>query len=641
MIGKHPFVGITLAMIVGIRLSYELIESHFIYLFLIILIFTYLLNWYLKIKAAYLLIAFFLLGLLAGSQQIKKRDIGKLSIERDEVLVGVILETKEKNQSQRVLFRAKQVNDRLIKPTNILLTIRDSIWELKPGDHISLHSGVFQPYGATDPGAFNYKIFLARKGIHHIAYPKVPDIQMIPVKRWINLSLISHQLRQWLSERIKQVFISERSSSIILGALLGQTNEIESERVDLYRSAGIGYFFAVSGLHVGMIFLLFSPLLYFKSWHPILRIIIPFLSLFGTWLFVAAAGFTPSAVRAAAMISMYVLAGVLHRKCDKWNVLGLIAFISLLFDPSLIFDIGFQFSYLALSGIFLFYPILIKLPIQKPAIFKRIWNLIALSISAQVFLLPLSVFYFGTFSPLFWLNSLIAFVFLQFSLYLAILKLMLPLDIPFLHHILEQCIDFLLGTLDWCIELICNLSFSVVNFKPDLITLIGLYLLIIFFTIRIFNTSVRLTRLVFAISVLFLATSIGLKYLNYSDTSLVVSSNKERTIYLETRDARFPLMDKDLLHAVCIASARTDKDPKELLIRIVTEDKKPTLQYSDILILDSKKIPAPISKYAAYTGCIIATSSMYNSELKKLERWCALNDIPFYPAKNNYIQLKI
>ena len=193
--------------------------------------------------------------------------------------------------------------------------------------------------------------------------------------------------------------------AVAAALILGKKDELSTDLRNAYAETGAVHVLAVSGLHLG--FIAWGLGLIFgwgpfkrKSWRWIRLACI----LCGIWLFALITGLPPSVQRAATMFSAVWIGIVLDRKSSIYNTLGASALVLLLINPMLLFDIGFQLSYLALLGIVFFQPRIYGLLKTRSWILDKLWALISVALAAQLTTFPLSLYYFHQF-PIYFLLS--------------------------------------------------------------------------------------------------------------------------------------------------------------------------------------------------------------------------------------------
>jgi len=189
--------------------------------------------------------------------------------------------------------------------------------------------------------------------------------------------------------------------------VLGQKQYLEPETKQAFAGVGAMHILAVSGLHVGLVFLLFNwlfkPLQKLPNGH-IVQTVLVILVIVG---YAAITGFSPSVTRASLMFALISVGNMLRRVGDIYNTIFASAFLMLLYNPDLLFSIGFQLSYIAVLGIIFIYPKLFKCLAPKYWITVKLWSLLCLAIAAQLVTFPLGIYYFHQFPTYFFITNLI------------------------------------------------------------------------------------------------------------------------------------------------------------------------------------------------------------------------------------------
>jgi competence protein ComEC len=171
-------------------------------------------------------------------------------------------------------------------------------------------------------------------------------------------------------------------------------------------------------------------------------------------------GLSPSVVRAATMLSIYTIGRSLDRTVSAWNVVGASVFIMAIWNPVIIFQVGFQFSFAAVAGILLLYQPIKKSIISKHKWTNKLWQMNAVTLSAQLFIVPLSIYYFHQFPSTFLVSSLIAIP-------LAIMILIGSMSILGISLISLSFSQFISKVIEGLYHILVNVLQYLQNFQPD------------------------------------------------------------------------------------------------------------------------------------------------------------------------------
>jgi len=261
-----------------------------------------------------------------------------------------------------------------------------------------------------NPFDFNYKQYLCYKNIFHQCFLKQNDFITISSNSELPITQYPLLLKSKLLEILKENQFKEDDLAVTSALLLGYDDEISRDLLGAYSRTGTLHVLSVSGLHVGILFMILNFLLCFpnKKYWVIVKTFIVFICI---WFYAALTGLSPSVVRSATMFSFILIGTAINKKGNIYNTLLASAFLILLFDPFLLIDVGFQLSYLAVGGIVFFYPYVSNWFVSKHKFVNLIWRTTAVSISAQIITLPLTIYYFGQFPSLFFIANLIVIPF--------------------------------------------------------------------------------------------------------------------------------------------------------------------------------------------------------------------------------------
>jgi competence protein ComEC len=302
---------------------------------------------------------------------------------------------------------------------------------------------------------FDLKTHWARKGIHHQSFIREYTVVGTWRSWWSDLDRSRRDLQERLSNGLSEKQFA-LASAIVLGDKSGLSEEVKED----FRRAGLMHIMAVSGMHIGFVFLILRWMFFvFRNLaaHPYIEFA---LVLLGIWSYALLTGASVSVLRASSMLSMYLLINLFGRKTEGLHILGLSAFLILSIDPMQVHALGFQLSFSALLGIMLFFQPIQKLFHTKWRLLQYAWDLSVLSITAQLGTTALVVYHFATFASLSLLSNLLVSPALIFLMVFSFLSF---LSIPHVGEWLTFALRLSLDYLIWVSEFVSQISWSQVQ----------------------------------------------------------------------------------------------------------------------------------------------------------------------------------
>ena len=396
---------------------------------------------------------------------------------------------KPTSYSERYIAEVKSV-DSLVTTGKLILTrsLGDSLKALDVDDELWTTNEPSEIKPPLNPYQFSYKNYLRQLGIYH-QLKLVPQSYFKKENPSKTIFGIAATARNHIIEKLQDADFGQEELGVIQALLLGQRADISKETYDNYKNAGAVHILALSGLHIGILLILLQFLLRPLTYLPNGKKIILLLTVLLLWGFAFLAGLSPSIIRACTMFSFVAYALYLNRPSNTFNILALSIFFILLFiNPNLLFQVGFQMSYAAVLAIVWIYPMLQKLwhPKYKPI--RYIWQLLSVSVAAQLGVLPISLFYFHQFPGLFFISNLLIIPALGFILGTGILVIILTL-INQLPDILAEFFNALISYMNTIVAWVAqqeNFIFKHISFDGvQLILAYGLLVMLILLTQRL------------------------------------------------------------------------------------------------------------------------------------------------------------
>ncbi|NOZ46728.1 MAG: ComEC family competence protein [Chlorobi bacterium] len=357
---------------------------------------------------------------------------------------------------------------------------KDSLSEkLVYGNRLIMDASFDSIDNPKNPQEFNYKKYMAFHLISRQTYLKSGHWKLIGKNHGNKLKVLAESYRKKLINIYLKNGIKNKEFAVLSALTLGYKDKLDAETKKSYSASGAMHLLAVSGLHIGILYLLLSSLLKFmpktKSWK-IIKVIILLSSL---WFYALITGLPPSAFRSSLMFSLIIIGNSLKRYPSIYNTIAASAFILLTINPFIVTEVGFQLSYFAVIAIVFFQPKISRIFHFKHKIPKKLWDIVAVSIAAQIGTAPVALFYFHQFPVYFLLTNFIvlpvAFILIFASIGLFIFSFITPVA-----HFIALFIIYLLKFLNSSVHIIENLPFSIIpNISFTFLQVIVLYIAIL------------------------------------------------------------------------------------------------------------------------------------------------------------------
>jgi competence protein ComEC len=293
---------------------------------------------------------------------------------------------------------------------NLLLYLqRDSLAEaLAYGDRLVLQCKARQLEAPANPHAFDYGRYLHFQNIHYQAFVKKGHWRVLEKYEGFSPYGRAISMQNSFTAVLRKHLNTENEFAVGAALVFGYRSEVPDEVLTAYSETGAMHILAVSGMHVGILFLILNFFLkrvqlHNRWWRGTKAVILLGL----IWTFALVTGASPSVMRSTVMFSFVVVADALGRNKNFYNTLTASAFCLLLYDPYWLLSVSFQLSYMAILGIVYFQPKIAALWVIENKVGNYLWELNSVSLAAQLMTLPFTLLYFHQFPTYFWLSSLI------------------------------------------------------------------------------------------------------------------------------------------------------------------------------------------------------------------------------------------
>jgi len=645
----------------GIILGYHFpVSFPYIFLSVIILFLSLLWLWkkgkkYLFQGVSYILIAAMGIGVI-GLQLPKNQSKHYIHFNQPNLPKIIQIESvlKSNPYQERYFGTVIQMG---VKPTQgkiAVLVQRDSnTIPLKMGQLILVHSSFSPLLPPNNPHTFDYARYLRNQGIYtqiNIKNNEILHLQDHPK----NIKIKAGLWRTQIQNALQKYPFGKDEFSIINALVLGDKQFISKDVQGNYAAAGTVHILAVSGLHIGIIFMILSFLL--KPLHSFRhgKLIVGILIISLLWIYALITGMSGSVVRSVTMFS-FITVGMLvnHQKSSILYALFTSYLLLLLIYPLYIFDIGFQLSYLAVLGIVLIQPKLNEIfPKIKVKLVKNIWQLITVSLAATLVTLPMSLYYFHQFPGLFILSNVVIVPAMGLILGMGLLVVFLA-NLNILPKILVYIYDFILYIMNQFMAWIAHqetflfkeIPFTLTDtWASYLVLIMGLNWITqrkkhVFFT---FLVSLILLQTVFIYEKWQMKNSSELIVFHRSKATLIGIKNAEKWQVLHTSDSL--LLDKNsFLNNYKTALHLEEPSILKMQQNILKVDEKSILVIDSIgvyqnlkikpqyiLLTQSSKINLERLIQLYQPQKVIADGSNYPYLIQKWKQTCERFQIPFH-----------
>ncbi len=317
--------------------------------------------------------------------------------------------------------------------------------------------------GSGNPGAFDYARYCAKKNIFHQIFPDSSAWRQLPgnggsrLGRWLNIS------RRYALSMLRKYIPSKEKYGVAQALLIGYRNELDADIVQAYTNTGVVHIIAISGLHLGLIYVSLLQLLKWlprRRWAEMLKALLLIAVL---WAFSLLTGASASVLRSAVMFTTIAIGQfVIGRHSNIYNTLAAAAFLLLCYDPFFLVDAGFQLSFLAVAGIVLCYRPLYDLWMIRNKWLDKLWQMAAVSLAAQAFTWPVCLLYFHQFPNYFLLANIVAVPLSTLLLYGEIVLMMIA-EAPLVAGWVGKALEWGIFAMNTMIQWIDGIPGAVIN----------------------------------------------------------------------------------------------------------------------------------------------------------------------------------
>lgn len=402
------------------------------------------------------------------------------------------------------------------------------VGSLQPGDEFIFY-GKVQPFkNLGNPDDFDYVRYMYNQGFAGSSY--------VASGKWektgeaaLSLKYQALNVRQMLLDFYKSLGFTETEYSILSALTLGYQETLTDDLKQGFRTIGTVHVLSVSGLHVGIIYLMIGFLLGFIRKGTRYYFLKPLLIIILLWAYAFVTGLPVSVVRASTMLTVFCVGEIFGRKSFSMHALFIAAFFILLCNPFSLFDVGFQLSFMSVLAILYLQPKASGLLAIDNKYLRMIWQMFTLSLVAQLATFPICLYYFGTFPTYFFVANLLIvplvslIIYAVFGIVLAkLLSIILP-DLAFYFYYLPvKILQFLVYLMTSIIRFFESLPYALIdNVKISFVDLILIFTIIVSGLICLIYKKTRALIIALFAMLIFLSLQIYGNVRSTQDSSVV------------------------------------------------------------------------------------------------------------------------
>lgn len=329
--------------------------------------------------------------------------------------------------------------------------------QLHAGSEVLLDAKILPFVNAGNPAEFDIERFYYIKGVS--GYANVGrDGWECAGEGELSLFMRAMSLRESVVGMYRSLSFEDDELALLSALTLGEKRDFPKELKESYSVAGASHILALSGMHLGVFYLLLITLLPLRGTNRLLPVCRELLVVLLLWVFAFVAGLSPSIMRAAILFTLMSVGRCLRQDSSAISSLSFAAIVMLLFSPHLLFDLSFQLSFAAVLSILLLAPPMQgTLRVQERGVVARyLLNLLVLTVAAQFGTLPFVWYSFGVF-PIYFVLTNFVVVPLAFLLMTVTVFVWALAFVPFMQQAAAVLLKLVVVAMNCCVTWIASL----------------------------------------------------------------------------------------------------------------------------------------------------------------------------------------
>jgi competence protein ComEC len=347
------------------------------------------------------------------------------------------------------------------------------------GDVITFKARIEEFQEPQNPEEFSFKLYQSFHNVFNRTFLQSGSWRIVDAEKGNRFLSRVYSIREYFLGVIESHIKSKNELGVASAIMLGYRDYMNGDIVQAYSSSGALHVLSVSGLHVGIVYMMLSYLLMWMEnrgrWLKIAQVLILILTI---WAYAFITGLSPSVLRAATMFSLLASGKLFFRNVNTYNIIAASALVLMLFNPFIVTEVGFRLSYLAVIGIIFLQPKIYNRLVFKNWLLDKAWMIVAVSIAAQIATFPLSLYYFHQFPNFFLASNLVIIPASNLILFVG-MGLLFFAEVPHVHTVLGGAFQYLIKGVNEFVFWIGNLPYSLVQgISITMVEMLLMYLLI-------------------------------------------------------------------------------------------------------------------------------------------------------------------
>ena len=444
---------------------------------------------YLPIKYILFWIIVFYLGFFNAYSRTNITDGVVQFAGQDAVISGQIISIPNSSNPQKVkfFFRVDKVNGKPVSGKTLITYTGDEISELQIGDKYEFSGRLRSPFKASNPSQFDYGKYLRNFDTFTVFYTdnaKVVDNNLTP--KWKFLQNLNK-----LRDRIINVhaqYLKSPNLEILGGVVFGDDAVAPPDYIKTsFVNSGLLHILAASGMNVAFIYA-FWVFFMRRMRVPFKFMVISGMGIVIIYTFMTGLG--ASVIRAALMLILVLIGKLIYRDAHTVSLLAFVAMLMLIYNPAFINNVGFQLSFIVTFGLLTTANVIFE-KYKNSKIPQWLTSALLIPVIAQIWVAPIQMFYFNTFSTYSILANILSMPFLSVISFGGFISSIIAMAAPFSDKfcmIIDLILNYVLHAIVFISNLFANLPGSLLTTThPNIFQIFVYYGIVLFFTLSIKN----------------------------------------------------------------------------------------------------------------------------------------------------------